>query len=1158
MTHANTRTYLGQIGLLAGLTSLAACSGGGSGGGTFAVNSVSIQPNSTVQINRPIEITFSEGVNFASVNLNTINITRTGGAPAAGEFRYKTVKLNPNDPCSEEVVLTNVIVFQPACPTLDDYSDAGLTPGGFQYRLNVVGSGDDGVTVRSTSGKVLGSSQTLLFSTPASSDATQLFVDPQVNSAPRAVIADPACPTQTKVSYIELGGDDTNRVKFVKRPVPVTALGADVETPGYLSPLNFYSDPNSRVTVVLQLDQPVNPASSNVNASTVLMQYLVDEANPGLDANWANVPHSVQLAANCTVTGAIVRVTPTGILPQGRLVRIALTPDFRDIVGNGGLLTTVVASFRVRTATNPGTTTPGLTADAATENFTIPGNLTGSGQDTTAVLDAPPAIWGTTTGELKASFNFGGTGGPGGAFVYRVRQQVSGSTIFNTSFQSITNEDQSLTQPCVNGQIDVKDFIVDPNAVLEIRGPNACVIRASGKVDINGRIFLRGANSRGVVSFSTANLPEAGATGNAGGGRGGTGSPLTTQSTPRGEAGFGAFGLINGGGGGGESGVNVNFNNARPGGGGGGSFATDVPRLLTATTINPACPEQSIIGLDAEDGAPGSPQAIGAQHPGVLIPEGGIKGPRPFTNLNPVDPIVAALDDDLGTPTQAFFHIDDFWGSMLIGTTIIRGELANPGAGAGGGAGGDAVISSTFPLTPFNGAIDKKGAGGGGGGGSLTILCLGTIKFGAAGRIDASGGTGGGGENTSGINRVGGGSGGGSGGHVILQAGGDIDFTLCAPGNAAQNYSTGAGIFARGGQGGEGINGVGGTNPPSIETPPTQDMLPPNSYGAGALCAVTGNAVGVVVCAGGDGGPGVIQLHVSDLSKIKVPTTNNPFITPAGPTKISHIIRPNPIGTTPINTDVPANWRQLLPIFGRNSKAVSKWVALGSTSVPPTGSTPKPVTFFHAGTNTTTGFVNSTFGNVPELSPILTGTLAASPALPFIAADGRSVVFDTTAITDDVYLRNPALVRQFVLRVSGATVRRFEITGATYDSTANTLRVTVADSGSPLAMLTGTAAVIPRFFRVAENGTFDTLSSSSSIKIEFQAAPAAPSGLPNESLTTPWVTNITALNTSVSPANTTLRFFRFRVSFEIGIGAPNLNFDTPTPSIDFLKTPFKF
>jgi hypothetical protein len=1152
MSHNSTRFTLGQAGILLTGFTFAACSGGGSGGGSFSVSALSVQPNATVQINRPIEIKFSEPVDFSSVNLNTISITQVGGAPAAGEFRYKSVKVNPNDPCSAVAVLQDTIVFQPACPTLDDYSDAGLTPGGFQYQLNIVGSSSDGLTVRSTGGKKLGASQTLNFVTPVSTDASVLFVDPAVNTAPRALIADPNCTSSTTVSYIELGGDDTNRVDFVKRDPPVTALGADVEVADFKAPLNLYSDAASRVVIVLQIDQPVNPSSTNVNANTVLLQYLEDEANPGVDASWKSVPHTVTLAVNCTVTGAVLRVIPTGILPQGRQIRVALTPDFRDITGNGNILTTVVGSFRARTATDPGTTNPGLTADGITEPFTVGGTAAGSNQDTTALLDAPPAEW-ANEGQLKATFNFGGTGGPGGAFVYRVRAQSSGTTVFLTTFQSITNEDSTLTEPCVGGQIDVKDFIVDSGATFEIRGPNPCVIRASGRVDINGRIFLRGANSRGVVSYSTANLPENGATGNAGGGRGGTGSPLATQSDPKGESGFGAFGLINGGGRGGES--SVSTASGRPGGGGGGSFAVDQPRFISATQLNQACPEQSIIGLDAEDGSNGQAGVTGALS-GVAPPKGGLKGPRPFTNLNPVDPVTAALDDDTGAPTSALFHIDDFWGSLLIGQTIIKGELANPWAGAGGGAGGDVVASTSFPATPFNPATDKKGAGGGGGGGSLTILCLGNIKFGSAGRIDASGGTGGGGENTSGVNRIGGGSGGGSGGHVVLQAGNNIDFALCVPGVATSNYSTGAGIFARGGEGGEGANGAGGTNPPSIENAPNLDMLPPNHYPnttapCGVVLAAQGgpNTVGTIDCAGGDGGPGIIQLHVSALNKI---------IVPGGTTKISNIVRPNPIGTTPLNTDTPLLWRQLLPIFGRSSKAVSKWIPLGATSVPPTGTTPKPITFFTAGTNPATGLVTSMSGSVPELPPILSAAIATSPTLPYIAADGRSILFDATGITDDVYIRNAALVKNFVLRIAGATTKRFEITSATYDATANTLRVFVADSGAPLAALTGTAAIIPRFFRVSEDGQFDKLSSTSSIKIEYQATTAAASGLPNETAATPWVTDINALNTTTTPANTALRFFRFRVAFEIGIGQPSLDFNTPTPGLDFLRIPFKF
>src|SRR6185503_20250846 len=146
---------------------------------------------------------------------------------------------------------------------------------------------------------------------------------------------------------------------------------------------------------------------------------------------------------------------------------------------------------------------------------------------------------------LKASFNFGGTGGPGiGGFIWTIQPLAGGSTILNTSFQLITGIDtqgHGVSQAVINGQVDVKDLFVLPGAILEIRGPNPCVIRASGRIEINGKINLKGSNNRGVVCFNCANTPEAGATGNASGGRGGTGNYLTTQSTPQGESGYGPF-----------------------------------------------------------------------------------------------------------------------------------------------------------------------------------------------------------------------------------------------------------------------------------------------------------------------------------------------------------------------------------------------------------------------------------------------------------------------------------------------------------------------------------------------------------------------------------------------------------------------------------------
>jgi len=163
--------------------------------------------------------------------------------------------------------------------------------------------------------------------------------------------------------------------------------------------------------------------------------------------------------------------------------------------------------------------------------------------------------------------------------------------------------------------------------------------------------------------------------------------------------------------------------------------------------------------------------------------------------------------------------LDDFWGTKLelaTGTTFV-GEFASPVPGRGAGAGGNASRTASYPHFPFDPTGDQKGAGGGGGGG-LAILFGKLIRVGPQGIVRANGGKGAAGENTLFLNRVGGGSGGGSGGFLILQAR-KIDLTVAQPHC----------ITAIGGRGGRGMN---------------------NNFDMPG--------------AGGNGGPGVVQLHVSD------------------------------------------------------------------------------------------------------------------------------------------------------------------------------------------------------------------------------------------------------------------------------------------------------
>ena len=1128
MKHTNHGLLFGTIALAA---TFAGCSAGsGSDGGstsTMTIENISVPANAQWQINRPIAITFSSEVDFGSVSLNTIQISEQGGVPVVGEFAFATdAQGNPR---------RNVVEFQPRCPQNPDLSDAGFQPGGRSYTLNIVGSTNgSGTTVRSTSGAALGSGRTVNFVTPNSTDFAVLFLDQRPGSPAAAVVRVDASDTRTDSTSIQtLGGDAEFFIRSTSADADVT--GAQ-PSPGYLAPLNLYAPSSAatqRMAIVVAVDQAVDPSANNISADRMPLQYLV--SGTAANGTWATVDSTVTLESNCLGTGARLVVTPSGVLPQGRLCRLRFTEEFRDLSGERYLLPQTILSFTVGTANDPGTTTAGDTGDEYREEFVVGGDAVGSNQDITTAIDAAPATWGE--GELKAGFEFGGSGGPGGNFDWTVVPPTGSTTVnFDTSFQQITNTDQSVTQTILGGVVDVRNFTVPANAILRVLGPNPMIIRATGDVVIAGKIDISGSSNRGVVTFSSTNIPEQGASGNGGGGRGGTGSILTTQSSPAGENGYGPFNTPAQGGGGGDSGWSTTTaeNTRRGAGGGGGAFGRDT--LLT----NGICPDQSLIGLDAEPGAAGGPGSNSAVMGIGVRARGGRIGTRPFSDTS---------------------GVNDFYGTMVTTNGPLRGELGNPWAGGGGGGGGDSSqvgANGSWP-PPFTPTGDEKGSGGGGGGGQLIIYCLGDVIFQGTGLIQSNGGTGGGGENTSGINRVGAGSGAGSGGHIIIQSAGQISF--------AGLTSNNGGIRARGGQGGEGAGGLGGAGPYGTESTPTADLLihgdveERRAYGTTPPCAMTGNAstqfgaffdtgCQCLVGTGGDGGPGLIQLHVNSLTDIIAPTS--------GAVTLAQCIRPPAVGQLVGNTPSsnPAQWSRLLPAFGRISKAQSTWFRLGATNVSPTGET-DGIAFRFGGTNTTTGKVlrsgAGSTATVQAIAPIVTGTLAAPQTAPYVGADGRTLFLSAASFSDDLYVRNPALLRFFELEVAGVSH-----TVATASSDAGVIALTVSGSGTPLAGAAPGAAFAlrQRFFRINTDGTLDRLPSTADITIEFQAAPATVLGTPNEGAASAWVKDVAQLNSLAG--NNALRFVRFRVAFDIGADGTDLSATTPIPSIEFLRLPYRF
>ncbi len=1121
--------------LVAALLAAACSSGSDDGGGSITsqmtLPSVSVTQGQEWKINRPIRFTFSQPVDFSTVDSTTINISKLNGEAAVGGFLS-----DPTD--------ARVVVFQPACPTEADLSDAGLEPAS-TYRIRVADVNNSSNTVRSTSGQPLQLGTNRSFVTPAGTEPSELFID-LVPGAPSPRVLPVTDGNDGAATYVEVGLDDTDRMYFARDP-----FGNGVLPGGEMVPLNLYSRVSTRMTVVIELNQPVNPLSTNINSQRVFLEYL----QPG-GLGWARFESRVELVANCTLTGAKLRLTPTGVLPQNSQVRAVLAADFEDLVGNAN--SSNLSNFALMsTETFEEGGVPVEYADEIRVDFSFAAGTPLSLEDDQALLDSPPADWGN--GRLAAAFDFGGTGGPGGDFDWHVPANTD--FVFDTTQTVIVGGPDGVPTTfltVLNGRLDIDDLVVPATSRILIQGNRRAEFLISGSAQIDGRIVADGAHADSVFTLNTPFQPEPGAAGRAGGGSGGTGSYLTSQSTPRGGNGDGPFGAIGAGGQGGESGWSAgssNWSAKRPGGGGGGVLGKDV-QVVNTTTVGEECdpalrqfiPDQEYIGLDAEDGFPGptsSKSAIDSNR----FPYGGMMSAGPFDPVSDEDDFLGLLRKNVGTPQES----------------TVRGELESPTAGAGGGAGGDSTAASSYPPA-FTNTTEKKGCGGGGGGGSFALYTLGNIVFGPSGQISANGGAGDGGENVIGWDRIGGGSGGGSGGHIIVQTASTIDMSQVSANNLA--------ITAFGGQGGTGgpgstSGGTGGgadqnTTRPGGQTTPNADRRH-----RGSLASPTrpDNPFSVTVCdwetsttyqkdsAGGDGGPGLIQIHVGE-----VPTQGDPssdITLPLGTTNIYDLVKPAPLGFRIDPADEQWKWiDQPVPFYGRFSKAQSLWVPLGEVATDPTTGNPTPITFFFGGTDPATGLIQSNLGTVPSLPSLLAPAADVSqPGLPEISADdARTILFDASELApaDVIFTRNPGLLGQYEL-VVGAT--SMTVATADYDETMDVLSVTVSSSG-PEIPDAGLAELIPRYFRVETNGVPDALPSSSEITIEFQAAPRNVLGNPDEANATAWVTDLDDLNTD--PNNPDFRYLRFRVEFDISAMGGSLTFATPRPQLDFINIGFRF
>ena len=1157
---------------------LAACSGssndvlsppGGGAGGSpdFAVQGSTVLNGVTWQLNRPIDIVFNQDVDFSTVSLSTIQIVDTQGVPAVGTFILATPR---------------TVRFQPVCPTNDANSDGGLLQGR-DYRITVPSESSPGigggVTVQSTAGDRLETGLNISFTTPESNDELVLFVD-TVAGPPQVVIrglnGEPV--TSEDSSFVEFPGRaaGTDR-EFIEFDVALQqgVINSNV-------PLNLYSDETQQFGFVLQFNQPIIAASSNVNSSRIGIEFLNQATS-----TWEPVPSSVELLSNCTDNGSSVRLTPTGIVPQGSQLRAVVREGFRDLTGDP--VPSTLANFaRVTTdVANPGGANPDDGTDRISIDFTVPGEVAGSFEDTLTPGSNPRANWSGSAapGILEASFDFAGTGGPGGDFdwVIPANQTVIISTDADT-IQGGPNGFPTNQQAIIGGIINVRDLRVEQGARVTFIGSNTVTILATGNVDIDGVLSVDGGDNPGVGTLNTTNQPELGASGGPGGGDGGVASFRTSQSTPRGGPGFGAFNVPGLGGEGGETGYapggSCAKDNRRGAGGGGGALGDDIRYDWQGTFLR--C--QTLIGMDIERGIIGSLDGTGAVSQNQPA-QGGAAGPQPFIDSS---------------------EENNFFGTLLTSDgRQIRGELARVWAGAGGGGGGDAVRSATFPLTPFTITGDEKGCGGGGGAGGIEILALGRtrgvtdpfrpgssdprpsgVTIGPTGGISADGGTGNGGENTSFFDRVGGASGGGSGGHIVVSCASTIWISGEATNTSVGDFyldSSSAPVHekrpvtALGGQGGAGRQSFCGANEDGegqwnrdsipVENFEGSTTVPPNGLQTWEnLCGLTSTCsspfpTGEHPGGGGDGGPGIIQFQVSDpATQLLFPNRPGVYADSNNPVDPTRSCSPPPYGwTTPTDpVDV------FLPFFSARSEAFSDWIPLGLARKNPGGAADDQVVLTFDGTDTTTGDVLRNGTEAQELAALLSYTgLSQGGALPSVDS-GASTFTVAAASLPGIYQQNPSLLVRFAVRVrdlnAPATEIEYLVQSATFDAAAGEFAIVVDGAGLAdqlLGLSSPEVEIVPFFFRLSAAGVEDSFPPNTEIKILFDAARANPAtGDPSTDPAEIFSGgDISAFTPDIADLNADVWDF-VRVKFEFLIDIDDR--DAARPGIDYLQILYGF
>ena len=513
---------------------------------------------------------------------------------------------------------------------------------------------------------------------------------------------------------------------------------------------------------------------------------------------------------------------------------------------------------------------------------------------------------------------------------------------------------------------------------------------------------------------------------------------------------------------------------------------------------------------------------------------------------------------------------DDFYGTRFfwdgtpgVAPLKVQGELLSPYAGSGGGASGDLqLIWRTRPNTANPPAVDTltvhypdtffphgttknyfRGAGGGGGGGQVQIHVLGHIVLSETTQLLVNGGNGAGGDSSSGGNLDGSttevsGSGGGSGGHLILSSASGLDLSSISVGvsgdpgvpgtffnNLDENYV---------------MQAIGGRRGWAVSSLATSLPAAPNSY--------DGNST-FMIGRGGAGGSGVIQIHVPN------PLTDIAYHTDVHDDFIDYITAENPAGNLVISDrqdDILALYAlpvpfTLIPFYSPQSQAQSVWIDTGLASLrqPSNGGGVYPDYDFgdlsFEGLDAS-GFVLSDGLTVDVLSNLANGLLTS------IDPGGFQAIVPAASFPQSLTF-NPMLLVGCDLVVAGNS---HEIISAKV-TTPGSISISTLVSDGEINADTN-FAVRKKFFGISTGEIKDKLSSSSSVRIQFQGADGVSSDSTqvDEATLTEW----TGIDSTVFDDLDGKRFIRYRITFDIdALNQGGFN-SLSRPSLGYIKIPY--